>query len=295
MSCWLPPDFLRSLRAIPLNRLLPLCGAQPDRLDRRKWHTAAGILSVSGAKFMNWTQGVGGGGAIDLVSHLHGLDFKAALDWLRQHFPVVPAPACDWQAPQSPFQPPRPVPHRLEQVQRYLITQRTLAPARVQSLIQDGHLYADHRGNAVFLMRPLGSGTAHAVRPIGAELRGTSALRWRGLAPGSRRDLGCFAMPGLPLLAQPPHRLTLILCESAIDAISCFTLYPEYYCLSTAGARPNPAWLATLLNRGCQVFCGFDADTTGDQMAQAMIQIHPTVQRLRPAAHDWNDLLKSRS
>lgn len=292
MRLWHPPDFIRSLRAIPLESVLPLCGAQPDRRDRRRWLTAAGIVSVSGAKFINWTQGVGGGGAIDLVIHLNGLDFKAALDWLRQRFPVAPPPACGSPPPQAQFKPPPPQPHRLAQVQRYLVTQRAIAPGVVQSLIQSGSLYADHRDNAVFLMMPPCSGPARAIRPIGAELRGTSGRRWRGLAPGSRRDLGCFAIPALPLPAHGHDRPSLILCESAIDAISCFALYPDYYCLSTAGARPDPAWLPALLSQGCQVFCGFDADTTGDHMAEAMIHIHPAIQRLRPAAHDWNDLLK---
>ena len=55
------------LRAVPLPSVLRLCAAQPDRYDRHKWHTPKGALSLTGAKFMNWTQGVGGGGAIDLV------------------------------------------------------------------------------------------------------------------------------------------------------------------------------------------------------------------------------------
>jgi DNA primase len=106
------------------------------------------------------------------------------------------------------------------------------------------------------------------------------------LAPGSQKDRGCFSIP-----AQP--RPSLILCESAIDAISCFVLYPTYRCLSTAGARPNPHWLPLLLEQGCQIYCGFDADPTGDAMAAALITRHPAVQRLRPAQHDWNDVLKS--
>ena len=105
------------------------------------------------------------------------------------------------------------------------------------------------------------------------------------MAPGSRKDLGCFAIP-----AQP--RPTIVLCESAIDAISCFALHPGYRCLSTAGARPNPLWLRPILDQGCQVYCGFDADPTGDAMAAAMIALHPAVQRLRPSQHDWNDILR---
>ena len=30
-------------------------------------------------------------------------------------------------------------------------------------------------------------------------------------------------------------------------------------------------------------------------MASAMINLHPTVKRLRPSQHDWNDALRARS
>jgi len=77
-------DLAQRLRAIPLERVLPLCGGQPDRDDRHKWHTPAGTLSVTGVKFMNWTLGGGGGGAIDLVIQVCHRDRISALmpfDW----------------------------------------------------------------------------------------------------------------------------------------------------------------------------------------------------------------------
>ena len=79
--------------------------------------------------------------------------------------------------------------------------------------------------------------------------------------------------------------------RGAIDALSCAVLHPGYTCLSTAGARPNPRWLAPLAGQGHQVYCGFDSDPTGEAMAAAMMRDHPTVRRLRPALHDWNDVL----
>ena len=273
-------ELAQRLRAIPLEQVLPRCGGRPDRDDRHKWHTPAGTLSVTGAKFMNWTLGAGGGGAIDLVIHLRRLDFKGAVDWLADHFPEVlpPEPVT---LPVSALRLPRPAPSQLAHIQNYLIAQRRLPFRRVASLIESGTLYADARTNAVFLLR-----NQHHV-PVGAELRGTTQTPWHALAPGSRKDLGCFAIPDEP-------RPTVVLCESAIDAVSCFALHPEYRCLSTAGARPNPRWLLPLLVQGCQVYCGFDADPTGDAMAQAMIALHPRVQRLRPSQHDWNDVLKAR-
>ena len=279
MTFWQRKEQAHRLRALPLETVLPLCGGRADRYDKRKWHTPAGVLSITGVKFMNWNCGRGGGGAIDLVMHLNHLEFKAAVDWLAGHFPAAlplapPLPP----TPRSAFQPPPSDPSKLGRVKDYLVAQRAIAPALLEPLVQSGTLYADTRANAVFLL--LGKENL----PVGAELRGTTPRRWRGLAAGSQKDLGFFSIPAEP-------RPALILCESAIDAISCFALHPQHRCLSTAGARPNPRWLRSLLDQGGEIYCGFDADAVGDDMARAMTALHPTVKRLRPPAHDWNDML----
>jgi hypothetical protein len=278
MTFWQRQEQAQHLRAIPLELVLPRCGARPDRYDKRKWHTPAGVLSVNGAKFMNWNCGRGGGGAIDLVIHLHHLGFKAAVDWLGQNFPEALPPPAAAATPQAALKLPAPDPGSLNRIKNYLVRQRGIASDLLDPLIQAGTIYADARANAVFLL--LGKNNL----PVGAELRGTTARPWRGLAPGSRKDLGFFSVPAVPLPA-------IIICESAIDAISCFALHPQCRCLSTAGARPNPPWLTHLLDQGCQIYCGFDADPTGENMACAMISLHPAVKRLRPSHHDWNDVL----
>jgi hypothetical protein len=282
MTFWQRKELAQHLRAIPLETVLPLCGAQKDHNDKRKWHTSAGALSVTGAKFMNWHDSVGGGGAIDLVMHLNHLDFKAAVDWLAHHFPGARPPPPVPPTPPSQLRLPPPDPSNLGRVKEYLAQQRGITPTLLDPLIQSGTLYADTRANAVFLL--LGKENL----PVGAELRGTTQRVWRGLAPGSQKELGCFSIPATPLPG-------IILCESAIDAISCFALHPHHRCLSTAGARPNPRWLQPLLNQGHPVYCGFDADPTGDDMARAMTALHPTVKRLRPPKHDWNDVLRARA
>jgi len=271
------------LRAIPLAAVLQRCGARPDRHDRCKWHTALGTISVSGAKFINWNRGIGGGGAIDLAIHLAHLSFQEALEWLAGAFPHCPPPE---PIPARPaFQIPPPDPHKLWRVQRYLVHQRGLAAAWLHPLIQSSTLYADARANAVFLLL----GTQNT--PVGAELRGTTDRPWRGMAPGSQKDLGFFSIAS----ADPHPSQPIILCESAIDAISCWALHPDHRCLSTAGARPHPQWLATLVGQGLQIYCGFDSDPTGDRAAHAMIALYPAIQRLRPPRHDWNDLLTAPS
>lgn len=280
-----PPELWR---AIALPAVLRLWGATPDPQDRHKWHTAQGVLSVNGAKFMNWNRGVGGGGAIDLVMHLKRCTFREAVGWLATRFPTPPAPL-DHGALAPPLSLPPPDPAQLARVRHYLLQTRCLRPELIDRLIQTGSLYADGRANAVFLLQ------GASAAPVGAELRGTTSQAWRGMAPGSKKDFGFFSIPPVPFPPQtdPPPR-TILLCESAIDAISAHMLRPHLACLSTAGARPNPRWLEALLAQGHMVYCGFDTDATGHTMAQAMMSLYPAVQRWAPSGHDWNQVLCSR-
>ena len=268
------------VRGIPLQAVLLAAGAVPDRGDEAKWHTAQGIISVTGPKFMNWSRGVGGGGAIDLAIHLNDMGFKDAVEWLWRRFPGLDTSKQPQPQPRMDLRLPKPDAGSLSRVKRYLIGDRGIAPALIEPLIEAGRLYADSKGNAVFLL------LGERDTPVGAELRGTGPYSWRGMAPGSCKDLGFFAV-------QATEVEGIILCESAIDAISCLAIRPRCRCISTAGARPNPRWLDPLLRQGCPVYCGFDADEAGESVARAMTALHPEVRRLRPPAHDWNDALRS--
>ena len=265
------------LRALPLPLVLEELGATPDPHDPAKWRTDQGVLSVSGPKFMNWNQGVGGGGAIDLVMHLRQLSFGQALEWLERHFAGLTPQTASMARPQA-LTLPAPTTQNWPRVERYLVEERKLPWALLAPLVQSGIIYADLQANAVFLLLDPNA------TPVGAELRGATGVAWRGMAPGSRKDRGFFSLPSTPGQA-------IVLCESAIDAISCHAFHPAYRCLSTSGARPDPQWLRSLLEQGQPIYCGFDADPTGDLMAQRMRDLHPSIQRLRPAAKDWNDLL----
>ncbi len=289
-------DFRRRadrVRAVSLETVLTLRGATRDRHDRAKWHTEQGPLSVTGPKFTNWHQSRGGGGAIDLVIHLMGVDYRMAVEWLERHVATGPPAAAAATVPlsgkgRSPLEKPRQLElpvrddRQLARVRQYLTRRRGLSASLLDPLLAAGKLYADRRGNAVFLLV-----AGKAQHPVGAELRGTGPQAWRGMAPGTRKDLGYFWI-GVQGCRE------IVLCESAIDAISCLQLHPERICISTSGVRANPPWLRGLIARGDTLLCGFDADAPGDTAAAHMLTLYPTVQRLRPAAHDWNDVITSR-
>ena len=280
------------VRDVPLEAVLILCGAVRDQHDKSKWNTARGTVSVTGAKFTNWQRCEGGGGAIDLVMHLINVDFRTALTWLEHHVGISCLAArqatnslhkkCVVSEGGSTLRLPVRDDQRLGRVIVYLTRRRHLALSLLKPLCECGKLYADRRGNAVFLLV-----AGKANRPIGAELRGTGAQSWRGMAPGTRKDQGYFWV-------GDSNCKEIVLCESAIDAISCSQLHGNRICISTSGVRANPRWLRTLISHGYTIHCGFDADDAGDTAARRMIAFHPMVNRLRPPAHDWNDVIASR-
>ena len=269
------------VRDIDLITLISHFGSR-NLKDKAKWHLSQGIISINGSKFINWSSGTGGGGVIDLAMHLQKLRFKDAVLWLDKNFS-----ACKHAYPQA-----HPVKHtlklpqkedkRLPQVVQYLTNKRYIPGKFLQNLINSNKLYADIRANAVFLL--LGK----KKRMAGAELRGTSNKQWRGMAKGSQKNAGCFYIVG-------KNKTKMILCESAIDAASYTALYPEYTTISTSGATSDPAWLRNFIINGCEIYCGFDADKTGDAIANKMIELYPSIKRLRPPKHDWNDVLKASS
>ncbi len=269
-----------AVRGIPLESILILHGAQRDLRDRNRWRTARGNLSVTGTQFMNWMENKGGGGAIDLVMHLDKVPYQEALIWLETHFgrilPQLSPPSA--KRPRS-LQLPGRTEAGLASVRHYLTFERHLRDELVESVITRGAIYADARRNAVFLMVQGADNKA-----VGAELRSTTNASWRSIAPGSQKDAGYFwtGMRGSE---------RIILCESAIDALSCYQLLGQCICISTAGARSDAQWLPALLRRGYEIHNGFDNDDAGNSAAAVMIARYPMVQRLTPPAKDWNDAL----
>jgi hypothetical protein len=270
------------VRDIPLTDVMGITGSVQDKYDKRKWHTSRGAISITGQKFMNWPCQTGGGGAIDLVIHLNRLDFKSAVLWLSDRFPdgVDPLPPRTQSAEKHVFQLPEKNDPNLPAVIDYLHHLRKIPMHLIEQLIESGKLYADIRSNAVFLL--LGK----EKKAVGAELRGTSQKRWVGMARGSKKELGAFSIK-----ARNPKNI--VICESAIDAISYFALYPDCIAVSTSGATPAPFWLYKLANVGINIFCGFDDDEAGNRNADEMIRLFPIIKRRKPEKHDWNDVLKS--
>ncbi len=296
------------VRDIALPDVLKALGASQDRSDAHKWHTEAGVLNVTGAKFYNHTDGRGGGGAIDLVEHVAGYDFKGATSYLADRFGADAAAGAAvahqtpafrrWAERAEPpaFAAPQEDAGRWGQVRAYLVEERRLSARFVDVLHEGGFVYADRRGNAVF---PRWDEEGIIV---GAALRGTDPeSAFKGLAAGSRRAEGHWAYSS-GLTEYPDKRPTLLLAESPIDAISVHLLRyrgEPVRVVSTDGAGALPAReIAEAREKGWAIRGAFDHDPAGERLYWQLTQAGRgavDVGRERPRGKDWNEDLQERA
>jgi hypothetical protein len=176
-----------------------------------------------------------------------------------------------------------------QQVRNYLKSERKLPSSLVDTLHQQGLIYADDKQNAVFLRRSLDGQTI-----TGAFLRGTFGTdnKFKGLARGSKRSDGWFYFLHGGQSHDPIQRAVLV--ESAIDAMS-FAVFDrtdsrKTIYLSTDGAGHLPGeFLRSLPNKS--VIVAYDNDSVGLEMAQAVMSQLPNSVHQLPRAKDWNEEL----
>ena len=294
-------ELASSCREIPLEDVLLMLGGEKDPHDPQKWNTPSGPIWLGKGKdcikFFDHQTGKGGGGAIDLVIHIQRCDFKQAVTALsgmlghtntRSPLARRKAPMVTESVTDSLFIRPVAETRHLPKVVQYLTQTRGLPLDLVRQHVDCGQIYADERRNAVFICADCGNDT-------GAELRGTGKVAFKGMAPGSQRGVGFFTSTH----SGPTH---LVVVESAIDALSYQTLFPdEPACIvSTAGVLPDCPALATLAQAlgVSDIVIAYDDDGAGNEAASKLIDqltLHPTLtlrRRTPPSAKDWNEALQ---
>jgi hypothetical protein len=276
------------LREIPLTQVALELGLEPDLKDKHKWHDQYTVINITQQKFYDFKEMQGGGGAIDLVMYKERCKFGEAVQWLRDRFGDAAVLETVTQhtrqileeKPRQPFIAPACNEDQWMPVRAYLTQTRMLPTAQIDELHRQGLIYADDQLNAVFLRRSL------AGEITGAALRGTAGKNndFKGLAAGTRRIQGWFYMESEH--SGPVQQV--VLCESAIDAISYKTLHPpqeKTLYLSTDGAGSVPLQHLQAIPK---IAIAFDHDLAGAEMAQRLKQDLPQAQIGTPDQKDWN-------
>ena len=292
-------DDIARIRSLPLEAVLHSLGAERDPKDpAHNWRVGASRITVTEARFFDHNAAgalhrmregrAGGGGAIDLVQYLKDIGFREAVRELgglassRESFgPVTAKPA---SAPLSADARPRPTPapDRAARAHWYLTAARMIPEAIVEREMQSGRVFADARGNVVFRLRD------EAGQEVGYEVRGTYEKPYHSV----HGEKGLFITKG-------DDTRSAAFVESGIEALSYRALRGTGLILSTTGsAIERPATMARLLKaRGYAIVTAFNADKSGDRMADRMRELVGSgVRRDRPPGDrgkDWNEQLKS--
>jgi Protein of unknown function (DUF3991)/Toprim-like len=177
---------------------------------------------------------------------------------------------------------PTPAPDRTARAHWYLTTVRMIPEAVVHQGLQSNQVFADARGNVVFRLRD------EAGREVGYEVRGTYDKPYHSV----HGEKGLF-------VTKADRARTVVFVESGIEALSYRALRGTGLIVSTTGsAIERPARMAQLLKgRGYEIVTAFNADKSGDRMADRLRElVGSEVRRDRPSGErgkDWNEHLKS--
>lgn len=221
-------------------------------------------------------------GAINLVMHLDGLQYKDAVRLLAEHFDssavvtehartqVNRAAADVKRIMQDPISAPAPDPTKWPRVRKWLTEVRGMPGKLIDKLHSLGLVYADSRANATF-KRELG----------GAFQRGTGPTPFHRSWGGA--ECGPFVVPG--------NKGRAILVEAPLDAIAVIAAHPNAMAIASGGDQLPPAKLAPWISEGAEVLAAHDNDKRGEQLAQIATQ-ELGAKRMKPVAKDWAATIK---
>lgn len=302
------------LRRIPLADVLHAHGLRLRTVKGEKVYADASqhfVIKVTNDLFSDRKDSLlGGKGALDLVMHLQGVDFKQARTWLVDTFYGGKA-VTRIARPQLKDVEDEPKPLRLypandnnlNAVREYLIEKRGLSKEIVEYGISIGTIYANSMKSCVFIHRdPEGHTT-------GAEWRSTDT-NLRGTASGTEKQFGWF------YLGDMRTALRYVVVEAPIDTLSYIELHKEgdisKTCfISLNGAAIPKTLLQYIASRakeadGVELIWALDNNPVGKKSREAadksfartmqMLDELETgflvnVQRDEPVEKDWNDQL----
>jgi hypothetical protein len=297
------------VRELPLSDVARMLGLEQDRHDPQKWKGSGCNISLYNHdhSFSDWYSAdtTGKYGAIDLVMHVRGCDYKEAVSWLAGDASLTSHAPTTQSAPTTHFEPileKFPACNirdatRWETVRQYLITDRKLPEKFVDALHQRRLIDADCRANVMIFRHHLEADFQRG-KAIGANLRGlipdAEGQCFKGLTPGTKREEGFFwFQQGKGEVQQ------VVLTESGIDSLSYAALHKRQQggtvYLSTDGNGIIPTVvLQQVLERGGTVILAQDNDRDGNRQAWEIARQFSEFRLIRQVPEgckDWNDQL----
>jgi septum formation inhibitor MinC len=286
------------LRDLPLEDVAWKLGFDRADTGENRWKGQGRVINITDAKWYDFTEEKGGGGAIDLVMHVNECNFRSSVAWLYDRFgeeEMLKAArayaekqtlkiAQTESVPQ--FVPPPEDKNQWQVVRNYFTQERGLPDNLVQTLHSSGVIYADKNQNAIFIMR------SSEGLPSGAFLRGTRGGKdneFMGYAFNTKRNASWFYF----IQGGNDQVQRVAIAKSPIDALSLAVLdKPTETTLYLVADSARNLPLEFLKDK--DVIVAYDGDSAGDEKAREIKQLLPQATRIRPIAEDWNEQLLKR-
>jgi hypothetical protein len=262
-------------------------------LKATSWRHEGHQIRINGTQFYDWdeTQMQGGGGAIDLVMHVLRSDFKTAVAWLADRFGETAVQIAGSyhsqmvaQEAECPgFAAPDEAPEQWPVVRADFVSQQ-LPGALIDQLHEQGLLYADKAGAAIFLQRDL------VTRSVTGAYR-VSGDGFSGTMLGSDRAKGQFyCLRGGDATDAVQQ---VVVGQTPIDVLALGLMEPmpkvRTMYLSADGVLPL-AYLRGFAAKRVRV--AMNRDEIGERLAQEAREELPQVKQMLPEQGDWVESLR---
>lgn len=246
------------------------------KYPRRYIHPLHDSLVITERGFYRFSQSLGGDQIQFLQDFVYGGDFVAAVRALAEY--ADGCPIWDFidaeKSTAKPFVLPPKEDGPYKRVWAYLTFKRNIPHEVVEKLFDENTLYqAAKYGNCVFI----------SPKCNYAEIVGVGNKRYKGIAQGS--DVDGYWITG----AENPSKVYI--CESAIDAISLYTLQGDDSSAyaSMGGLKPQ-ALQRILVEHPDKCILAIDNDFAANEFAMEF----PDVPRIVPEKKDWNNELQEK-
>ena len=165
-------DKSSELRVISLSEVVLKLGMQTSEFDANRWYSSAHSVVIDGPQFRIAGEVDKGQGAIDLVMRLKACSLPEALLWLERQLGTGAARAAaveqvnmaTAEIAAQRFIPPVQSKTQWPAVRDWLLNQTYLPSRLIDQLHDEGLVYADAEGNAVFIERDAEGNAAGAVK-----------------------------------------------------------------------------------------------------------------------------------
>lgn len=283
MSRYISPDVIEQCRKVNIYQIISeKFSGDWNKEGRYLRHKVIDSLIISrNGYWMRNSDGDAGNNPIDFFCKYYDMGFLEAVETVAM-FLNVDFDTASKQYPQAHVsrKPPEQAPKPWNRTINYMKS-RSIPEGLTQKLFQSGMLYESlFKGyrNVCFIDPASGHFECTGMNWV------DKSKRFKQVSDGA--SYWAFCPKG--------NKSTAIVCESAIDSISCFLLFgidATYISLCGCASRKN--LLERIMKEFPEVILAVDSDDAGNALAKS----YQEVQRLCPPKpfKDWNDMLRSKN